>query len=311
MPKVSVIIATFNGSQYIRDALDSVLNQALSDFEVVVVDDGSTDQTPAILADYSSRLTIIRQGNQGGVVARNRGFQASEGKYIVILDHDDRLLSGHLTLLSRHLDSHPEIGVAYGDTHLIDSQGRRIRLLSETHSPASGWILDDLVYRNCLSVNAAMVRRECVEAVGGLHEEGIENMGDWDLWVRLAEKFPFHFLNEPVAELRFHPRMSRKSFSTELLVEEAINTFERFMQMPAFPSLSSRTRGECYWGCGYRLVLAGEWRRGQQYLLNAVRLNPIHVKAWIALVSTSLGPLPMRLAAKAKRSISDSFGPLR
>lgn len=311
MPRVSVIIATFNGSLYIADAVDSVLKQTFPDYEIIVVDDGSTDVTPEILARYGSKLRIIRQQNRGGVAARNRGYRAAKGSYIVLLDHDDRLLPDHLALLSSYLDAHPEFGVAYGDTHLINSQGRRIRLLSRTHPPASGWVFDDLVYRNRISVNAAMVRRDCVDEVGGLHVEGINYIADWDLWVRLAEKFPFHYVGMPVAELRFHDRMSRKSFPSEFLLEEAISTFERFMVMPSFASVSVRARGECYWGCGYRLVLVGDWRRGQYYLLKAVYLDPFNVKVWLVLVSSIVGPLPLRLAAKLKRWAFHTISPLR
>lgn len=311
MPLVSVIIATYNGSKYISTAIDSVLSQTFSDAEIIVVDDGSKDATPEILADYGSEIRTIRQKNLGGVAARNRAYRSAEGDHIVILDHDDRLLPDHLAWLSESLEARDDIAVAYGDTYLINSDGHRVRLLSKTHPPASGWILDDLVYRNRLSVNAAMVRRECIEAAGGLHEEGLNYMADWDLWVRLSEKFPFYYLDKPVAELRFHSGMSRKSFADNTLLTEAIHTFERFMQMSSFSSLSKESRAECYWGYGYRLMLKGDPKRGKKFLRDAIRANPFHAKASLVLLSSLLGRLPVWTADRLKRWAFHSVSPLR
>lgn len=311
MPRVSVIIATYNGSKYLSASIDSVLGQTYTDPQIIVVDDGSTDATPSILAEYGSSITTIRQENLGGAAARNRGYRSAKGDYIVILDHDDRILPDHLAWLSECLGAREDIAVAYGDTYLTNSGGRHIRLLSKTHPPASGWIFDDLIYRNRLSVNAAMVRRQCIDDVGGLHDERQNYMADWDLWVRLSEKFPFYYLNKPVAELRFHSGMSRKSFSDDALLREAINTFERFMGMSSFPSLSARSRAETYWGCGYRLMLDGDWEKGREYLREAVRANPFHVKAALVLLSSPMGSLPLQTAGRLKRWAFHKVSPLR
>jgi glycosyltransferase involved in cell wall biosynthesis len=199
MPKVSVIIPTYNRKDMVTETIESVLNQTMRDFEVVVVDDGSVDNTGEVLMSrFGGRINYIYQTNRGRCVARNRGLLESTGRYVVFLDSDDLLLPGSLEAQSQYLDMHPSTGVIYSDGYYCDEFGRNLERISETRPPLRGKdMLETLVLSNVIiAPHSAMVRRSCFDALGyPFFDESLSVGEDTEFWIRLARSgciFEYH-----------------------------------------------------------------------------------------------------------------------
>ena len=195
---VSLVIATFNHARFVGEALDSALAQTLRAVEVVVVDDGSTDDTPAVLARYDGRILVIRQPNRGLAAARNAGLAASRGTYVTFLDADDVLMPTKLAEQVAVLEHAPAVGWTYCDV-LIETMatGTSVKASERFGYGArvlDGWLFPELIHGNFIPAIAPLVRRTALDAAGGF-DERLTALEDWDLWLRLSL----------IAEARYSP----------------------------------------------------------------------------------------------------------
>jgi glycosyltransferase involved in cell wall biosynthesis len=207
MAKVSVVIPVYNGERYIAEAIQSALSQSFKDFEVIVVDDGSTDNTPEIVSSFP--VKNFRQENQGEPAARNRGVELSSGQYIAFLDADDIRLTHSLAKCVELLDAQPEAAFCYGQAYIIDGGGRfigHIKSPSKHSYVRPGWyeLKDMLLNGNHFTVSTVILRRSCLEEVGKFDLSLRAGSTDLDMWVRLAKKFPVGYIAEPLAKYRLH-----------------------------------------------------------------------------------------------------------
>jgi glycosyltransferase involved in cell wall biosynthesis len=209
MPRVSVVIPTFNRATLVCEAIDSVLGQAITCLEVIVVDDGSTDGTGEIIRSrYGERIRYLCQPNTGRSVARNRGIGAASGQYLLFLDSDDLLLPRALERESAYLDARPDVDVVYTDGYFCDADGQnlsRIASARPVHRPEN--ILEDLVTSNViLACHSAMVRRAALDTVGPPYfDPELRGTEDADLWVRLAAHgCTFAYLDVLTCRYRIH-----------------------------------------------------------------------------------------------------------
>jgi glycosyltransferase involved in cell wall biosynthesis len=204
---VSVIIPCHNGAKFLADAIASVLAQTYPALEILVIDDGSTDGTDQIVAQYADPVHYIRQTCQGVSVARNAGIQASQGKYLVFLDHDDRLLPHALAIGVACLDQHFECGFVYGRHQSLDSEGNLIGEAAPPEPTLQVSVANDyaLMLRGQFPVPPAriMFRREVFQRVGGF-DPSLVNSQDYDLCLRVAARFLACRHNQVIAEYRQH-----------------------------------------------------------------------------------------------------------
>ncbi|MEN8780645.1 MAG: glycosyltransferase, partial [Desulfobacterales bacterium] len=192
---VSIIIPTYNRGWIVRDAIDSVLGQTDTDFELVVVDDGSTDRTPEILDSYGDRLRVIRQANQGVSAARNRGIGDSSGPLIALLDSDDIWLPGKLSVQVDFFNKNPAALICQTEEIWIRN-GLRVNP-GKRHRKPFGMIFEPSLELCLVSPSAVMVRRELFEKVG-LFDENLPACEDYDLWLRVGCRFPVHLIDKPL-----------------------------------------------------------------------------------------------------------------
>lgn len=204
MSRVSVIIPAFNAQRFLRQAIDSVLAQTYRDFEVLVVDDGSTDGTAAIAESYGEPVRVIRQPNAGPSAARNRGIRESSSELIAFLDSDDLWLPEKLAEQVPLFDSGSgllPVGLVYCQAERVDASGQP---LPTTLAPKPvGRVLEDFLVRNHCPTSAAVVRRECFERCGYLPEDMVW-AEDWALWLRLAHCYEFAAVQRPLVRHRVH-----------------------------------------------------------------------------------------------------------
>jgi glycosyltransferase involved in cell wall biosynthesis len=193
MPKVSVILPTHNRAYLVSEAIESVLNQTFHDFELVVVDDGSTDLTPHVLQRWGGRIRCVRQENAGVSRARNVGIGVARGRYLSFLDSDDLWLPRKLESQVKFLDANPHYAACYTDEVWI-RRGKRVNP-KQIHRKYSGWIFDRCLPLCIISPSSVMLRREIIDTVG-CFDETLPVCEDYDLWLRTASRFPIFFIDE-------------------------------------------------------------------------------------------------------------------
>jgi glycosyltransferase involved in cell wall biosynthesis len=206
-PLVSVVIPCFNHGRFLREAVASVLAQRHASYEIVVVDDGSTDDTAQVAAAFP-QVRYVRQENQGLAAARNTGVRASHGPYLVFLDADDRLLPAALDAGVRLLEASPECAFVSGHFHYVEHDGALRAAYAQETIPADTYLA--FLRGNYVGMHATvMYRRSALEAAGGF-DVSLPACEDYDLYLRLARRHPALRHDTVVAEYRQHDRnMSR------------------------------------------------------------------------------------------------------
>lgn len=199
LPLVSVIIPTYNRGRMLKSAIDSVLAQTFQDFELIVVDDGSTDDTPQLLHTYASRITVIRQDNRGVSAARNRGIEHSSGKLIAFLDSDDHWLPAKLDRQTAFMEAHPGFSICQTEEIWIRN-GVRVNP-KKKHKKPSGMMFEPSLALCLISPSAVMIRRHLLDEVGGF-DENLPACEDYDLWLRISCRHPVGLLDTPLIEKR-------------------------------------------------------------------------------------------------------------
>jgi len=199
-PAASVVIICYNHGRFLSEAIESALGQTLPDVEVVVVDDGSTDDTPQVAARYPVRY--IRQENQGMSAARNAGLRSSRGRFVAFLDADDRLLPNALRAGAACLEANPDCAFASGLHRMIGVDGTP--LPSRPHAPVRSDHYRALLEENYIGMHAAVLfRREALESIGGSNPS-MRACDDYDVYLRIARTMPVACHEEVVAEYRWH-----------------------------------------------------------------------------------------------------------
>ncbi len=204
MAKVSVIVPTYNRADLIPYTINSVLSQTMSDWELIVVDDGSTDDTESAVRRYQdARVRYIRQENAGVSVARNRGAAHATGEYLCFLDSDDELLPQKLAQQAGYLDAHPSIGLVAGGYLVIDREGQPLTAVTPWRSHPS-LDLATLILTCPLVLHAVLLRRAWFTRVGGF-AANLSGAADHDLWLRLAYAgCPMEWTREVLCRYRLH-----------------------------------------------------------------------------------------------------------
>jgi GT2 family glycosyltransferase len=208
-PGVSVVITCYNQARFLADAIESVLGQTLRADEIVVVDDGSTDDVRGVAARYPDLLNV-RQRNEGLSSARNAGLRATRHRYVAFLDADDRLLSGALEAGVSCIEAHPECAFVSGHYRMIDAEGNPLRSESRACVVKDHYL--ELLQDNYIGMHAAVLyRRAVLEHVGGF-DRTLPACEDYELYLRIARSWPVQCHDRVVAEYRWHgANMSRRS----------------------------------------------------------------------------------------------------
>ena len=194
-PEVSVIIPTYNRGWIIEEALDSVFAQNFKDFELIVVDDGSTDNTRNILKSYPHEIRVIHQQNMGVSAARNQGIASASGKFIAFLDSDDLWLPKKLTTQVKFFSASPDAMICQTEEMWVRNNVRVNP--KERHKKPSGMIFEPSLALCLVSPSAVMMRRRLFDEVG-LFDEELPACEDYDLWLRVSCRYPVYLIDTPL-----------------------------------------------------------------------------------------------------------------
>jgi glycosyltransferase involved in cell wall biosynthesis len=200
MANVSVVIATHNRAAQVAEAIESVLAQSVKVREIVVVDDGSTDDTPQQLSRYGSRIRTIYQTGRGASAARNHGIRESRGNWIAFLDDDDVWLPQKIERQMRLTEENPDLGLVYCSDHAVDEQ-LRILYTRDALAANRGDVFEQLLVRNFIFTSCVVARRDVIEQAGFM-DASLKFGEDWDLWLRIAARHPVDFIPEPLVLYR-------------------------------------------------------------------------------------------------------------
>jgi len=284
---VTAAIPTYNRAPFLRGALESVFAQTFRDLEVLVVDDGSTDETPAVLTSYRDRIRVVHQENRGRSAARNRAVREARGRYLSFLDSDDRWPPEKLERQVPVLEADPSVAMVHGHVDVIDGEGRPLAeetrrhraLFSAAHRKGvtyAGYAFD------CRCFSSAMTARvEALEHVG-LYDPSLL-LDDYDVYLRLALEYKIVFLEGPPVALYRHHRGQMATYDLTMgQIQTAKKHLALLEERPDVPDHALARRN-------FLLMLArsyavlGEQRASRHHLLEAVRLDPTVIrKPWVA-----------------------------
>jgi len=290
MPRVSVIIPCYNYANLVGRAIQSVLDQTYRDFEVIVVDDGSTDNTPEVVGRFGERIRYIRQANQGPNAARNTGIRATDGEFVALLDADDEWLPHKLERQIEVMDAKPNVGLMYANIYLIEGQSGAI---IGTYPPRffhEGYVLPHLFLHQFVPSPTPLIRRKVFERVGYFDPKTIGS-DDWEMWLRIAAQFNFAYVLEPLAKYTVHA--SWGSRTTYLTYErDMLAFFEKATRdHPAELGPLYRYRLSTFAEqLGWHLIRNGERAAGFKRLELAISYCPWRPKPYLLLVLVMVGP---------------------
>lgn len=297
-PKVSVVMSVYNGERHLRETVESVLNQTFTDFEFIMIDDGSTDGTRAILESYDdSRIVLLHnEENIGLTRSLNRGLAKAQGEYIARQDADDVSFARRLAAQVQFLDSNPRVGLVGTSCCRIDSQGEVLGIRKGSYGGRS--LRQVLHRRSVFTHGSVMFRQTCLEVVGP-YRPCFRYAQDFDLWLRISEHFDLGYVEETLYMRRVHPtnityarRPTQSRFSVlarELARQRAQGTDEDLEAVAALGQeieegeLSQnnrriRSNGHAFYA---RLVLEhGHRRKALWHLFQAMAIDCLNPNAW-------------------------------
>ncbi|MEM6837285.1 MAG: glycosyltransferase [Cyanobacteria bacterium P01_C01_bin.120] len=302
MPKVSVIIPAYNAVAYLPQTINSVLRQTFTDYEVLIVDDGSSDNTADWAAQIrDSRVKLISQPNQGAGAARNTGVKNAQGDCVAFLDADDLWEPTKLAKQVERLDQQPEVGLVHTWITIANPDGSLSDRTMQTDG--EGHIWNQVVVYNPLKCGStAMVRRQCFEELG-YFDQSLKYSEDWDMWIRIARNYAFSVIAEPLTYYRIHPFNKSKNYEGQLKCFRQI--IDKAFESPPkqYRHLKNRSYARAHLHAAWRAFSSDAHERANALLFQAVaydkRLlingNCLHLLLKLSAIRQPLLKFPIEL----------------
>ena len=285
---VSVIIPTFNGEKFIVEAIESVLDQSYKNFEILVVDDGSTDNTISVLKTFKGKVQILQKPNGGPASARNLGIRHSKGDFIALLDHDDFWLQDKLILQMQKFAENPEVAMVFSDAYIFDDNSQTdVTNYFSIQRPARGFVFPQLLMRNFIP-NLTVVAKKTVFQEFGLFDTSgrAASTDDYYKWLEVSLHYQVEFIDRPLAKFRLHE--SNFSHNLERTIKEdfyIINQiFKKFPQLTSsYQALKKKRFADLY----YRLSRLHQKAQDYESAIDNAKLSIsqdiLFWKAWLLL----------------------------
>lgn len=306
MPIVSVVIPVYNGERFLRESLESVFAQTFRDYEVICVDDGSTDGSFALLRKYGERVRVVQQTNEGQSAARNAGVRLARGEYIAFLDQDDRWYPSKLEQQVAVLQAEPDVVLVHCNYDRVDGEGRVLQAGAALAERASALAspLGCLIGEALIFPSSMMVRRDVFQRVGGFTPE-LRGYEDFDLMARLKPHGRFVLLNESGMSYRLHDGgFSRAGGMGVIRSRERflIRMRDLYMGDRAKEALITRMLADCYSDWGMHEARGGNRREGREKLIRSLRQNPWKFRTYSRLVRVTMSGLVRNRKRDTQRS---------
>jgi len=284
---ISVVIPAYNVEDYIVDAVESVLNQTLHASEIIVVNDGSTDNTSNLLSKYCKKITIIHQKNAGLAASRNRGVKEARGNVIAFLDADDIWMPKKLQMQNEKLNS---FDIVYSNCINFGEIGGLPEIAIRSYKVREGDVWDDLLFGNFITASSVVMKKSLFEQAGGFNET-YRSCEDWDLWFRCSENNSVGYCSEPLVKYRFRSGSLSKNHIFMMKMRELVIT--RALQSQRgqlLPVQKRRNALASTWVCSaWSAARARDYKCAFRCYGQALFLAPFNGRIWYDLARTIAG----------------------
>jgi glycosyltransferase involved in cell wall biosynthesis len=281
MPKVTVVVPTYNRAKWVEEAIQSVLRQSFSDFSLVVVDDGSTDNTKEVVLKFRDpRVKYLYQENRGVSAARNSGVRASTSEYIAFLDSDDMYLDNAIEKSIHAMTQNPSVGFTFGQINIMKSDGK-VYSTKKPSFPCSTVVeqtdhVRKMLYYGHITLSTLVVKRSCFEAVGGFNED-LRYFEDYHLCIRLAKRYPAFYIAEPLINYRYHNDQLTRAIkpggekAIPLILDEVFKDPDIALK---FMHLKGKVYSHMYCTYMFHSVYGVDMKLARYYLRQAIKVYP-------------------------------------
>lgn len=306
MPEISVIIPTYNRAHLISRAIQSVLDQSYQDFEIIVLDDCSTDDTEELIKELKKkdeRIRYIRhEKNKGPAAARNSGIKAAKGEYIAFQDSDDEWLPEKLykhMMIFKKVEK--KIGVVYSGFWKIRN-GKKLYIPSPHVFQKEGNIHKELLKGNFIGMPASVVRKECFTKIGNF-DIRIPYLEDWELWIRISKYYEFKYIPEPLVISYYTSGgvNEKPNFVGVNALNFIINKYHEDFNK------HKKILSKHYFSIGLNLCLNNNFENGRNYLIKAINIHPYNIKYLFVILISFLGQNVFYKTVKVCRKLKNRF----
>ena len=292
MPQISVIIPAYNCAAFIPATLESVFAQSYSDIEIIFVDDGSTDDTPTVLAPYLDRIIYIRQKNVGLPGARNTGIRAAKGEFIALLDADDSWMADKLEKQLPHF-ADAEVGIVYSDFSVRYSNGRfQPSYLVDRPLASEGYVLENYIRSRFLFPSTMLIRRKCFDDCGVFDEEMLA-CEDVELFARICSRWKVARVDAPLV-IRYEGTHNITSNSRRVNQYTILALEKVLSKQPDLPpstrKVINKELGQQHWWYGYAAFKDGNMAQTRQNLIASIRCDAHYIRAVAPILAVSFLP---------------------
>lgn len=286
---VSALIPTYNSGAFICDAVESVLAQTYPLHEIIIVDDGSTDDTHARLLGYGTRIKYIYQPNAGPPAARNTGLSHVTGDFIALLDSDDLWVPEKLALQMNYFEKHPACGLVYSDMKTFDASGiieESVKISRKLTLP-SGRVFSQLFDETLFQTSAVVIRKECVDAIGGFDTK-LRMGDDYEYFLRIARHYELGYVDRPLVLYRQHSGQGTRTWGKQLqqgvpwevlLLQKVLQSYPESIKELG-KSRVHRRLARSYFALAYACLNEGEHLIARRLLRAALSHRPGHLGYW-------------------------------
>jgi glycosyltransferase involved in cell wall biosynthesis len=298
MPRVSVLLPSYNHERFLRECVESILSQTYQDFEIIAIDDGSKDGSVEILRAYGDKLRLfVNDPNLGTYATLNRALSLAEGEYAAVMNSDDVWKPTKLMKQVEAMDADPMAAICHTFGQFIDQNGTVITgrpMGFEFPRTPAGRALPFFVRSNCAVASSILMRTSIAKSIGGF-DETFRTLGDWDMWLRMLENGTLAFVDEPLTLYRVHG--ANTIYATDIVRQEEIRIRERIAKraselLETHPAMrSSLAHNSACLGLLYSII--GRPRDARKRYVESLRLNPKRMKSVIRYFMTFL-PLAVR-----------------
>ena len=288
MNKISVILPCYNGARWISRSIESVLAQTYPHLELIIVDDGSTDNSKEAIAQYlhDERIRCIYQANRGFSGALNSGIKESSGYFMGFIGQDDLWMPNKLELQVKYFSEHNNIDLVHSNYYSVDSEERIIRLVkTKPHVFSSKQeVVEWLFLTTNLAFETVLVKKKCFDEVG-LFDERMVGYSDHDMWLRVAGRFNIEYLDLPLVKKRQHELQLSRVRRESVLKDEFLLTEKMITHYPFLKKCELKKLAPLYYEWGMELLKKGNTKGARQKLLKAIVCQPWKLKSTMAYMT--------------------------
>jgi len=297
MPKVSIIVPTYNRCSYLRETISSILNQDYTDFEIIVTDNASTDGTAECIRSFEdARIVYFRQeANLGAGLNYNKALTLATGKYIHVFSDDDIMMDGCLSKKVQILDNYPDIGVVHSDINIIDRSGKvkseghyvfkLYKKWGKLHSVNRAFSSHEyhkyLYFDNIVCMPAVMLRRQVLDKLGNF-DTNLIYLGDWQYWIKASLFFDFYYINERLVSYRVHDANENRKVTLSIIRRELKYTRAdlktKYSESLIIKSKLQEMALLLYYRAGHRSFYTLPLRRFIEFFLKGKRIEELFKK---------------------------------